>query len=1325
MNITWRRLGVATLAWLALLALTACRTTQPVEETLEAFEVTAPAAVASGETFEMSVAAVGSQGTTPFTQFSGTVSLSVSPGTLDPTSAEVTNGTASVDATVTDVTGEVTITVSDGAATGTASLTVGAEGELLQLPGDAGDPASEAIPVMLFEARPDDYSDDSADLNGVFVSFNTLLLAFVEGINVGDANALLTEIGATIVGGLPGVEGEAEGILALRVPTSNHQEMSTLLVSLRDDPRVLYAVQDALLETSAIPRPNAGNPADWTWQLTPTGGNWGLELIRAPQTWNLNASVTKTGGATPTGVLDTGFADAHEDLTYEENQTPGTVTAHGTHVAGTIAADFDNGVGVDGVNPFAGLVVRARDASLIGGGTVLEVRSSFGEAHLFGFFDLVRSRPDLRTVNISLGYNWGPAGIDQDNDAAAQELVEQQGALFGLAQVLTLIFNPDFSSLDDLPMVVAAAGNDSNWGFGTQQARWSNPFAYAALEFGFDNILVVESVANLPGGTGGATRSNFSNVGGHVSAPGSNVRSTVPGDGYGLMSGTSMAAPHVTGLVGYLLAVDPSLTHAQVRSLLIDNAVPVAGGASDRIDAFAAVMDIDRINGNDAVLRRLLDIDDGTPDGNQRLLVGTTIDFTGEDADGDGGVGDGNIDMSDFRRFRDWLLQVENPPDLDLDGSASHPKKDVNGNSAVGSPNAENVFPRGDFNGDGQLSRTATNYVPGVVDATVTDLEVLQLLFDDPHYDAAELPGLLDSGDLEIWPRSCLDRSDVVRVESTILDGTTTVGTRTHTLASGPRQIYTASVNSAGGYTAEVRAYDAADTLVFSTSAFFGFAPGSDAFWDPTCNEAPDPPAGARGESWGDPHQITFDRLKYDFQAVGEFIFVESDSGDLVIQVRQEPWGSSRRVSVNTAVATNLDGQRVAFYQAEPDPMLFNGDPTPVPDGGSVGVGDGTVFRDGDLYTVVYPNGEQLRVRVRAGRMDLNVVLDPARSGSVAGLLGDADGDPANDIATRAGSVFAQPVAFGDLYGDYANSWRISSNESLFDYGPGEGTGAFTDTTFPDSYASTGDLTPAQYASAEAVCIASGISSASLLNSCILDVALTGDDSFAEDSAAAQSPRYELAVIPETYAVALLYSRGKTDATSSYVAGLEARGFDVEPVMLGSTESANAFMLQEYDLLLIDTFTGYLSSWDGDAKVVNAVQQSGRPVIGLGEGGYAFFGQVSSALGWPQGAHGSGLTSFGAVLPKHPSLTGPRSVGISRSQVAVTSPGMGYATIYVPKPAPPLELVGRTGANHYVALIDSSGVGSALWGFHGVPSGYTDDGWNALANLMSYLIDAP
>ena len=63
------------------------------------------------------------------------------------------------------------------------------------------------------------------------------------GTTVEEAQALLDELDGEIVGGIQGVEGQAEGILYVRVPAADHQAMLDLLAQLRADPLIKYAVQ--------------------------------------------------------------------------------------------------------------------------------------------------------------------------------------------------------------------------------------------------------------------------------------------------------------------------------------------------------------------------------------------------------------------------------------------------------------------------------------------------------------------------------------------------------------------------------------------------------------------------------------------------------------------------------------------------------------------------------------------------------------------------------------------------------------------------------------------------------------------------------------------------------------------------------------------------------------------------------------------------------------------------------------------------------------------------------------------------------------------------
>jgi subtilisin family serine protease len=293
--------------------------------------------------------------------------------------------------------------------------------------------------------------------------------------------------------------------------------METVLARLRSDARVLAAAPDVLMAPQLATRVDAGLSDDaWRWELTPAGGNWGMELVRAPQLWNLNEGVrkamTKGGRVAPlSGVLDVGFPDAHADLAYELNMTPGRSDDHGAHVAGTMAARFDNGVGVDGIDPFARLVVRAPIFAVGGIGSVVERRASMGEFMLFGLENLVRARPAVRVVNMSLGYNWGKLRIP-GSDPTVQRLVTAQGALF--VEVLRTLL----AEYGRAPVIVSAAGNDANDGMGLQEARWASPANNAGLVHGAAPVIVVEALEH---GGGAGQRAPYSNVRGHLFAPGS------------------------------------------------------------------------------------------------------------------------------------------------------------------------------------------------------------------------------------------------------------------------------------------------------------------------------------------------------------------------------------------------------------------------------------------------------------------------------------------------------------------------------------------------------------------------------------------------------------------------------------------------------------------------------------------------------------------------------------------------------------------------------------------------------------------------------------
>ncbi|MEU4729595.1 VWD domain-containing protein [Streptomyces sp. NPDC023588] len=265
------------------------------------------------------------------------------------------------------------------------------------------------------------------------------------------------------------------------------------------------------------------------------------------------------------------------------------------------------------------------------------------------------------------------------------------------------------------------------------------------------------------------------------------------------------------------------------------------------------------------------------------------------------------------------------------------------------------------------------------------------------------------------------------------------------------------------------------------------------------------PARGCAGSN-GDPHLTTFDELRYDFQAAGEFTAVQSTVDDLRIQVRQVPYPGSTLVSVNKAVAMNVAGDRVGLYLSENGiDVRVNGKLRQVPDGDMALPHGGGVSRisadDLESYEVTWPDGSFLATHV-VGTWGLNVHVRLAsdRKGEVRGLFGDFDGEPGRDLRARDGTPLPDSPSFDRLYRTFGDSWRVRNADSLFDYDIGENTGTFTVRDFPERPI-TLDSVPNQ-AIATMLCQAAGVTAGPRLDECVIDAAVTGQASFVVSAAA-------------------------------------------------------------------------------------------------------------------------------------------------------------------------------------------------------------------------------
>ena len=363
-----------------------------------------------------------------------------------------------------------------------------------------------------------------------------------------------------------------DALLALDPELQRKLETLTVISELRNRADVAYA------EPNYIRRQQM-SPSDEFFDR-----QWHYPLIHLPEAWD-----TTTGDSDViVAVVDTGVLFDHPDLSGRLTatgfdfvsdpasaldgdgidpdpsdagaQNPGTSIFHGSHVAGTIAAQTDNGIGVAG----AGWSTRIMPVRALGKGGI-GANYDIAQAVLYaaGLENVSKTFPSQRAdiINLSLsGTNY--SFLEQD----IYDAVRAEGVIVVAAGGNNASSQPVYPAAYD--GVLAVSGVDIN----EQQAHYSNFGSYIDLAAPGGDISV-----DLNGdGNGDGVLSTAASVDliGNLSY------------GYSYLEGTSMAAAHASGVIALMKAVNPTLTPDVLDELLVSGSITQDLGGPGRDDLY-------------------------------------------------------------------------------------------------------------------------------------------------------------------------------------------------------------------------------------------------------------------------------------------------------------------------------------------------------------------------------------------------------------------------------------------------------------------------------------------------------------------------------------------------------------------------------------------------------------------------------------------------------------------------------------------------------------------------------------------------------------------
>ena len=401
--------------------------------------------------------------------------------------------------------------------------------------------------------------------------------------------------------------------------------------------------------------PSSGQSPSWN-SAQPGGNNWNVESIDLEGALvnagvisaNVaNADFSDLSGLTTVkiGLIDSAFDLWHEDLNYVtvwnnysspvDIRTAASLTGgiyHGNHVAGIMAAEYNNGKGITGICPkhllygfslygnTLSYAAMERDSTmklqyaldLLIGNHVKVINYSRGnDTNAFAAsqneryaIDFLEERTDkideflVRLINKGYDFLIVTSSGNANNDQFYKYFNKNGQERYVSVLDYSLSNSPEYDyGKVETTITYGAPNSQATVSCNEVDAKYNNAFSYSRDSRVQERVIVVGAIEKPVGNTGTYNVANFSNTGSRVNilAPGYEILSCMisgMGADYDYKQGTSMAAPHVSGVAGLAWNVNPDISAPELKDIILNNyQVTIDGYAVlNAADVIAAVV---------------------------------------------------------------------------------------------------------------------------------------------------------------------------------------------------------------------------------------------------------------------------------------------------------------------------------------------------------------------------------------------------------------------------------------------------------------------------------------------------------------------------------------------------------------------------------------------------------------------------------------------------------------------------------------------------------------------------------------------------------------